>query len=409
MNLKNKKTPFYLYDLKEIDRNYNNLQASLTNRFEILYSMKANPHSKILERILNLKLKIDVSSLGEIKKARKAGFAFKNMSFVGPGKSIEELTLAVEKKIGCIVVESIGELSLVNQCASNCKKIANISIRINPSIYFSSSGQKRTSFPSQFGIPTNEIVKIVNAVRKSKNIQLVGLHFFLHSHFLNADNIIENFKTFIDIAIDVRNQMQTSLKIINFGGGFGVNYFNNQSELDLRELNKKIKGFLNQEKTEIFNSTKFYVESGRYLVASSAVFITKVLYKKSSYNKTILICDGGFTQHQAAAGVGQLIKQNYPILLLKKESLSDKDFQFEELYKKELYQIENKKHQTEIVTIAGPSCYSQDILARNINLENPKVGDYIVVFLSGAYGPSFSPQNFLSRPMAKELFWINER
>jgi diaminopimelate decarboxylase len=59
--------------------------------------------------------------------------------------------------------------------------------------------------------------------------------------------------------------------------------------------------------------------------------------------------------------------------------------------------------ETEMVNIVGPLCTPLDILADRIPLPHADVGDLVVVFQSGAYGPSASPAAFLSRGPAAEV------
>jgi diaminopimelate decarboxylase len=59
----------------------------------------------------------------------------------------------------------------------------------------------------------------------------------------------------------------------------------------------------------------------------------------------------------------------------------------------------------EKVTLAGPLCTSIDLLARDLEIAAPAVGDVLAVGLSGAYGATSSPQGFISQPPVRELIW----
>jgi diaminopimelate decarboxylase len=106
-----------------------------------------------------------------------------------------------------------------------------------------------------------------------------------------------------------------------------------------------------------------------------------VIDKKVSRGKTYLVVDGGMNHHLAATGnMGQLLRRNYPVSIVEKRSGA-----------------------SEVVTVVGPLCTPLDVLADEIELIAPRVGDLIVISQSGAYGPSASPRDFLSHPPAREV------
>ncbi len=61
------------------------------------------------------------------------------------------------------------------------------------------------------------------------------------------------------------------------------------------------------------------------------------------------------------------------------------------------------KHTAESVTAVGPLCTPLDTLADKMQLSDPQIGDWLVVFQSGAYGPTASPQDFLGHPNVTEV------
>lgn len=378
-------TPFYFYDLAQIELNYKALQGSLGPRFKIYYSMKANPHPSILKRLLDIKSKLDISSQGEMNKALSGGFLPQDLSFVGPGKSRNELTEIIDKKIDLCVIESLDELQIFSELAKDRNARPKICLRVNPKSYIKSTGAKAESQPSHFGIDQDQLAAAAPLI--GKNLHLAGLHFYLHSHFLNPEHIVANFSSFTEIAVEMQKAFSTQFEVLNFGGGFGIPYFIGQTGLDLKVLNRSIESFFKEPNSIALNECQFCVESGRFIAGSSGYFVTRILYKKKSYGKNIYVCDGGMSQHQAATGVGQIIKRNYPI---------------KTLTKKELQGDHVSVLKREPASFVGPSCYSLDVLGNDVEAEELNPGDFVILEQSGAYGPSFSPENFLSRQKANE-------
>ncbi len=378
-------TPFYFYDLTQVGQNYKSLQESLGPRFKIYYSMKANPHPSVLKYLLNLKSKLDISSQGEMNKALSVGFLPQDLSFVGPGKSRNELIEIVDRKIEYCVIESLQELEVFSEIAKERNQRPKICLRVNPKSFIKSTGAKAQSQPSHFGIDEDQLTLAVPLI--GKHLQLAGLHFYLHSHFLNAEHIVANFSSFTRIANEMQKVFSTQFEILNFGGGFGIPYFKGQNHLDMNALKSSIDTFLKEPDSLALKTCQFCVESGRFIAGSSGYFVTRVLYKKNSYGKNIYVCDGGMSQHQAATGVGQIIKRNYPIKTLTQKALQGEH---------------TTTSQNEPAHFVGPSCYSLDVLGNDIESEELTAGDFVILEQSGAYGPTFSPENFLSRNKASE-------
>jgi len=83
----------------------------------------------------------------------------------------------------------------------------------------------------------------------------------------------------------------------------------------------------------------------------------------------------------ASGNFGQVIRKNYPVAVGNR--MNDND--------------------TEEVTIVGPLCTPLDLLGKKMQLPNIQIGDLIVIYQSGAYGFTASPQQFLSHPAPLEL------
>ncbi|HZY56273.1 MAG TPA: hypothetical protein VFE09_00585, partial [Rubrobacteraceae bacterium] len=133
---------------------------------------------------------------------------------------------------------------------------------------------------------------------------------------------------------------------------------------------------------------RFLFELGRYLVADAGVYVTRVVDVKRMRGKTFAVTDGGMNHHLTATGnMGQVFRKTYPLLNLSQVG----------------------REPGEDVAVAGPCCTPLDMFGTNIPLVEPKVGDLVGVFYSGAYGYSASNLGFLSHPTPAEvLLWQGE-
>jgi diaminopimelate decarboxylase len=371
-------TPFYAYDLGILSKNFESLKQALPNDFQILYSMKANPNPKILQALKELGAWIDVASLGELKMAQAAGFANQEISFVGPGKSFVELQTLARSNLFSGVIESIEELKRLDQLALENKMAPQVCLRIHPLREIGPSGQERAAGPSQFGIDEEQLPEIASAVQSLRAVRVNGLHFFTRSQFLRASEILNACERAFRLT-EVFEDKLGKMEFVNLGGGFGIPYFENQEPLDLSELKTGLSSLVSKQRVP----RKYLVESGRYIAGESGTFVTKILYKKISRGRTYLICDGGMSQNLSAVGVGQAIRRNFPISVIPSQP--------------------GKNAVLERVTIAGPSCYSIDVLGLDVELPSPQPGDHICIGQMGAYGYTFSPLKFLTQVDPQEV------
>ncbi len=381
-------TPFYIYDFDIVQKKIRDLQNTFHRQATILYSMKCNPNFDILKLLSkNKKLWIDVCSIGEAKRAIKSGFSYSRMSFVGPAKSEEELRFCIRNNVSLIIIESEQELESLNKLSLKFHKKINIMIRVAMRKTMSLSGKVRDNHETHFGISEDHldsVLKKFNSEKIFNHIFLAGIHCYVQSNYADPHHIGFNFKSAINIFKSASTHFSQPLDNLNLGGGFGVDYFQDQTRLDLKKLKKIWADLYNAEFSEAKIKTRFFVESGRYLMAESGSFYSKVMYSKKNYEKNYLILDGGFTQNMSSTGYGQILKRNPIIRVVAKKGKAT--------HKKE-----------SVYTVVGPSCFSADVLARDFPLTNISIGSLIAVDKSGAYGASFSPQNFLLRPEALEF------
>ncbi len=177
--------------------------------------------------------------------------------------------------------------------------------------------------------------------------------------------------------------------MVDFGGGFGVPYFEKMVEFDLIGFGRGFRELLSSYRPNpLLSGCRFLFELGRYLVADAGVYVTRVVDVKQMRGKTFAVTDGGMNHHLTATGnMGQVFRKSYPLLnLTRMGGLPE-----------------------EGVAVAGPCCTPLDLFGSNIPLAEPEVGDLIGVFYSGAYGFSASNLGFLSHPAPAEvLLWRGE-
>lgn len=377
--LKEYGSPMYLYNAAVIQKQYMKLKSSLPQRFEIFYSMKANPLLGICQLLKSYGSRIEVASEGELHTSLAAGFPVQDIVFTSPGKTVDELAYAIDKDIYSINVESFAELEIIEKIAQEKSKKANISFRINPDYNAFGAGIKMSGGSTQFGIDYEQLMEGIDTVFLNPHINLIGIHVYMGTQILNADNIVSIMDKIFEMALSIQARSGIHLEFIDLGGGFGIPYFTNDHQLDLLALKSGTDKVWHKYRDRFCN-TRIAVESGRFLLAESGLFFSKVLYCKHSKNQAFIVCDGGSNFHANSAFLGRHIRNNFPMSILGRE-------------KEPLFET----------TVVGPLCTPADVIGQKVMLPKAEPGDYLVVEKSGAYGLTNSPLMFLSHPQPAEI------
>jgi diaminopimelate decarboxylase len=376
--------PAFIYFNKIIEKKYTELVNCLPENFEIHYAFKANPNKEVLKAIKSLGMGADVASLGELKLAKETGYSPQKMEFTGPGKTTEELNLAIDLGISSINVESISEIKKIADICKERNKKANLGVRVNPKNKRSASGMKMGS-DTQFGIIEDDLEAAFKSFNTEREyITFTGIHMHLGSQFMEADKLIANFRFILEKAQELVDGDQFKIKKINFGGGWGIDMFARRPPLNLMALKEGLRELFADRHHKAFDQdVRFIVEPGRFLVAEAGLYAVEILYRKRGYQREFLVINGGMHQHYAAAGgIGQVIRRNYEADILSEE----KNNQGKKAY-----------------SIAGCLCIPDDILGTELELPGyVNEGDRLLFFNSGAYGLSASPLKFLSHPLPNE-------
>jgi diaminopimelate decarboxylase len=376
-------TPFYVYDRQLIINRVTQLTNTLPKEISLHYAIKANPFPSLVQLMSTQVSGFDVASRKEMLLAIQTGMPADKISFAGPGKTAEDIEAAIIAGV-TLHVESTGEITKVELAAGQLSLKANIAIRVNPKFELKSSGMKMSGGAKPFGIDEEQVPQILKELNLTK-INLRGFHIFAGSQNLNAEAILsaqqQTFMLAEELVALSSKITKGKIDYLNIGGGFGVPYFANEKSLDVTAIANNLESLLKKHET-LVDGLELILELGRYLVAEAGIYVCKVVDKKVSRGTNYLVCDGGLHHHLANSGnFGQVIRKNYPVVIGNKL----------------------KGDVQELVNIVGPLCTPLDILADKIMLPKASMGDYVVVFQSGAYGATASPKDFLSQPQVSEL------
>jgi len=371
-------TPFYAYDRQLIAARVAELRAALPGEIKLHYAMKANPMPALVGFMAALVDGIDVASGGELKVALDAGTSPHEISFAGPGKREGELRQAVAAGI-LINIESFREVELLTRISRELALPARVAVRVNPDFELKGSGMKMGGGPKQFGVDAEQVPELLALIGR-QGLAFEGFHLFAGSQNLKAESICEAQQKSYQLALQLAAHAPSPVRFLNLGGGFGIPYFPGEQHLDLAPIGNNLQQLAERARTD-FPGASLVIELGRYLVGEAGIYVAQVVDRKVSRGQTYLVIDGGLNHHLSASGnFGQVIRKNYPVA------------------------IGNKLGHAadESVSVVGPLCTPLDILADRMRLPTAEAGDLFVIFQSGAYGASASPQAFLGHPPVVE-------
>jgi diaminopimelate decarboxylase len=232
----------------------------------------------------------------------------------------------------------------------------------------------------QFGVDAEQVPELLAEIGRS-GLVFEGFHLFAGSQNLRAEAIVEAQLKSYELAVDLAHFAPAKVRFLNLGGGFGIPYFPGERRLDLAPVAAGLTAIAERAAREL-PAARLVIELGRYLVGEAGIYVTRIIDRKLSRGQIFLVADGGLHQHLAASGnFGQVIRKNYPVA------------------------IGNRIGAPTCITasVVGPLCTPLDLLADRMPLADAQPGDLVVIFQSGAYGFTASPQDFLGHPSCVEV------
>lgn len=298
-------TPLFVYSEARIRHNVDRLKAAagvISCPLKLCYAAKAMSTMGILRAIKDAGSDLEVNSGGELWKALRAGFTGSQVNYNGNSKERWELELAITNDVYAIQVDSIYELSLIEETARELGKKANVSLRLVPEIKTGThSGLQTALATSKFGMMPEEAFAAFRTYKDSSHLDLCGIHLHIGSQNPEPEAYSEALKVLFDGMLRIYRETAIVLKHVNLGGGFPVNYLRDalhESEFPqeqremfaadfdpseaIRTAWDNVKEHAAAENAEhLLDGLTLLLEPGRSIIADTAVCLTTVRNAKS--------------------------------------------------------------------------------------------------------------------------------
>lgn len=383
-------TPLYVYDVALIRERAKAFKRTFENAgitAQVAYASKAFSTVAMVQLAAEEGLSLDVVSGGELYTALAAGFPTEKIHFHGNNKSYEELVMAIEHNIGCIVVDNFYELDMLKDICKEKNTPTKVLLRVTPGIEahthdYILTGQEDSKFG--FDLQNGQADEAMRISLEEKLIDVLGLHCHIGSQIFETTGFILAAQKIFEKLHQWKNELSFESTVLNLGGGFGIRYTDEDDPIPAAQYVEEIIVEVKKQASRYSMKTpEIWIEPGRSLVGDAGTTLYRIGSRKDVPNvRKYVAVDGGMSDNIRPA----LYQAKYEAVLANR--------------------VMDKPEET--VSIAGKCCESGDMLIWDLPL--PKTGnhDILAVFCTGAYGYSMA-NNYNRLPRPAVVFLENSK
>jgi diaminopimelate decarboxylase len=360
-------TPLYVFDEETIRRQcraYRGAFESSYPRARVVYAGKAWISRAILEIVKDEGLGLDIVSAGELGAALAYGFPAERIHFHGNNKTPDELRMALDAGIGCIIVDNFDEIDLLERLTTGRAAPAEVMLRLNPGIDVHTHDYRKTGIvDSKFGlgIATGDAARAVAMLTSIDGLRLRGYHAHVGSQIFEIEPFVETVEAVFAFAAEMRDRYGIVPDEISPGGGFGIPYEPADPSQPVDAYAGAVaRATLAAAERWDFPDPVLTIEPGRSIVGQAGVAVYTLGSRKQIPGvRTYVSVDGGMADNIRPALYGA----GYSAELVARATSGA----------------------VEQVTIAGKYCESGDVLIERVELPEFKPGDLLAIPAAGAY------------------------
>ena len=332
--------------LRDRAREYRRELAERWRRSRVVFASKAFPCTAVQRVMAEEGLGLDVAGAGEIATALKAGVDPALVVLHGNAKSDEEIAMAVEHRLGLVVVDNADDVDRL-EATVPAGRAQDVLVRVIPGVTADTHASVLTGHAgSKFGLAPRAAAELIHRIEHSPRLRMRGLHVHVGSQSLAVEPFAQSVAPVAALG---------EFPVYDLGGGLGARYTYADEPPSVGEYLDALTGAAREH---LPAAAEIIVEPGRSMVASAAATLYRIVTVKRGA-VTFVAVDGGMGDNLEVALFGQ---------------------RFEAA-------IADRLDATggEIVTVVGRHCESGDVLVEGVPLDAPRVGDLLAVPATGAY------------------------
>ncbi|MCX6305863.1 MAG: diaminopimelate decarboxylase [Bacteroidetes bacterium] len=362
-------TAVIFYDLDFLESRIRYLASCFPQNTLHGLAIKANPLSRIMEFVKNIapNIGVEAASIGEVTMALRAGFRPGQVVFDSPVKTVADIRFALAKGIH-LNVDNLSELERVNKAlAGSCTPTTSVGLRINPQVGMGTILESSVAGEySKFGVPVKNGREGLELAFLT-HPWLTGVHLHVGSQGCAMQMLTDGIGVLYDFVLEMNEQRIKLgfplISVFDIGGGLPIAYDRGTQPPSMKEYVEKIA----QRAPQLFNPDAFRLitEFGRWSYTNSGWTASRVEYVKR---------DAAINTAMIHVGADLFVR----------ECLNPRDWHHE-------YSVFDKNgllksgNDTHPYNLAGPLCFSGDIIAKNVVLPVIEEGDFLVIHDTGGY------------------------
>ena len=352
-------TPLVVYCERTIRARARSYRAALPDAL-VVYGAKAFPNVEIMQLLAEEGVRADVSTLGELAFALRAGLRGERLILHGRGAACRGRGASVRR----------ARRAGGRRCAE--AGVRRVLVRLKPAIEAATHRAIATAHrDSKFGLEPRDAVAAVR-LAVERGLDAVGVHLHVGSQLTQADESALAVERLAELCHTCRAKLGWTPQLVDLGGGLGVAHVPGDHAPDPIEF---VSALVERFRAAWRDPVRFVLEPGRSLVGRAGVTLYRVGVVKPQGAFVDVAVDGGMSDNPRP----QLYGARYTALAANRaDEAPDAECR-----------------------IVGKHCESGDVLIERIGLPSPRRGDLIAVPATGAYTLAMaSTYNVVPRPAA---------
>lgn len=351
-------SPLYVFYERDLRENVRTLRAALDDHYPdsvIYFAVKANYNLGVLSTLRDAGCNAEAYARCELTAARRAGFDPEAVLLTGMNRTARDLERALEWGVEYLLVDNATEAEKVADAAEATDTEPKVLVRGNPAMEVPTHPEVATATrESKFGlhVESGRAMAVARRLAESEAVRLAGVQLHVGSQVKGVEPYAVAAKAMVGFAADIRDELGVEIDVLDLGGGFPVRYDDSvpdASAIVARMAEAVREGCAHQS----FPEPTLFLEPGRRLVGNAGVLLSTVGVVKETPHATFAVLDAGTNAVSSY--------WPYPIYALADEPA------------------------TREYHVAGPLCYSGDVLAEDVALPELSRGDLLAIDRIGAY------------------------
>jgi ornithine decarboxylase len=322
------------------------LLASHLKGFRLHYAVKTSPHPAVLRAVAASGCGFDVATSAELDLIGTLGLPVGRCINTNPIKKPADIDRAYIAGVRTFVVDNPVEAQKFAGLPADVEVLVRLAFG-NPSA--------KSDLSTKFGADPAEAELVVKHVLAT-GVRFGGFSFHVGSQGSTVEPYRDALRGTLDLVAHIGETLDVPTRIIDIGGGFPVSYRESMPTIDaVAAVVDEVLGDRRDEFTLV-------AEPGRFLAADSMTLLTSVVGSATRDGRQWHYLDDGLYGSYSNVMTEDV---HPPILALR--------------------ELDGGAPEYEPVTLAGPTCDSADVIARDYPMPSLNVGDVVVSPMMGAY------------------------